>query len=90
MGTVTKVRLMTKADLDGAALVHQATFVRQQNSKAWLQCNLNAAPRFLNFVAESEGEVVGYIIWVQRVGLDLKLFWNSSNLPCYRSRRGKD
>ncbi|MCG9561167.1 GNAT family N-acetyltransferase [Vibrio chagasii] len=59
---------MTEADLNGAALVHQATFVRQQNSKTWLQCNLSAAPRFLNFVAESDGEIVGYIIWVQKSG----------------------
>ncbi|WP_373960665.1 GNAT family N-acetyltransferase [Vibrio gigantis] len=59
---------MAEADLDGAALVHQATFVRQQNSKYWLQCNLSAAPRFLNFVAESDGVIVGYIIWVQKSG----------------------
>lgn len=30
---MAQVRFMTEADLDGAALVHQATFVRQQNSK---------------------------------------------------------
>ncbi|CAH7025903.1 3-oxoacyl-(Acyl carrier protein) synthase [Vibrio chagasii] len=65
---MAQVRLMTEADLNGAALVHQATFVRQQNSKTWLQCNLSAAPRFLNFVAESDGEIVGYIIWVQKSG----------------------
>ena len=51
---------MKKADLDGAALVHQAAFVRQQHSREWLQCNLSASPRFLNFVAESDGEIVGY------------------------------
>ena len=33
MGAVAKVRLMTKADLDEAALIHQATFVRQQHSR---------------------------------------------------------
>ncbi|CAH7046648.1 3-oxoacyl-(Acyl carrier protein) synthase [Vibrio chagasii] len=65
---MAQVRFMTEADLNGAALVHQATFVRQQNSKTWLQCNLSAAPRFLNFVAESDGEIVGYIIWVQKSG----------------------
>ncbi len=59
---MVQVRFMTEADLDGAALVHQATFVRQQGSRDWLQCNLNAAPRFLNFVAESDGEIVGYYL----------------------------
>ncbi len=65
---MVQVRFMTKVDLDGSALVHQATFVRQKNPRDWLQCNLNASPRFLNLVAESEGEVVGYIIWVQKSG----------------------
>ncbi|WP_281832701.1 GNAT family N-acetyltransferase [Vibrio nigripulchritudo] len=55
-------------DLKGASQVHKSAFVRQQRSYEWLRCNLNASPRFLNFVAESNGEIVGYIIWVQKSG----------------------
>ncbi|WP_064669080.1 GNAT family N-acetyltransferase [Vibrio nigripulchritudo] len=55
-------------DLKGASQVHKSAFVRQQRSYEWLRCNLNASPRFLNFVAESNGEMVGYIIWVQKSG----------------------
>ncbi len=62
------IRLMKKEDLLDTSNVHKAAFVRQKNSFEWLECNLNAAPRFLNFVAESNGEVVGYIIWVQKSG----------------------
>lgn len=89
MGTVVKVRLMTKADLDGAALVHQATFVRQQNSKTWLQCNLNASPRFLNFVAESDGEIVGYIIWVQKSGFRPEAVLELEQLAVLPSAQGQ-
>ncbi|MFT6909796.1 MAG: ribosomal protein S18 acetylase RimI-like enzyme [Oleiphilaceae bacterium] len=63
-----KIRFMEKADLEGAASVHKLAFIRQKNSLEWIQCNFNAFPRFLNFVAEKNGEVVGYIIWVQKSG----------------------
>ncbi len=62
------IRFMEKADLEGAAEVHRLAFVRQRQSYEWLQCNFNASPRFLNFVAERDGEIVGYIIWVQKSG----------------------
>lgn len=63
-----QVRLMQKTDLDNVAEIHKLTFVRQQNSLQWVQCNFNAFPRFLNFVAEKEGEILGYIIWIQKSG----------------------
>ena len=49
-----QVRLMDKTDLDNVAEIHKLTFVRQQNSLQWIQCNFNAFPRFLNFVAEKK------------------------------------
>jgi len=63
-----KIRLMEKEDLDGAALVHKQAFSRQNNSYQWLECNFNASPRFMSFVAQSAGEIVGYVIWVQKSG----------------------
>ncbi len=86
---MAQVRFMAKADLDGAVLVHQATFVRQQNSKDWLQCNLSASPRFLNFVAESEGEIVGYIIWVQKSGFRSEAVLELEQLAVLPSAQGK-
>ncbi|PMN65420.1 3-oxoacyl-ACP synthase [Enterovibrio norvegicus] len=73
------IRLMTHADLPKAAAIHHEAFVRQQRSYEWLECNLNAAPRFLNFVAESDGDILGFITWTQKSGfradavLDLEL-----------------
>ncbi|MEJ6122161.1 GNAT family N-acetyltransferase [Vibrio sp. 2-Bac 85] len=59
---------MEKTDLENAAEIHRLTFVRQQNSLQWIQCNFNAFPRLLNFVAEKEGKILGYIIWIQKSG----------------------
>ncbi|MFV0439050.1 MAG: GNAT family N-acetyltransferase [Desulfopila sp.] len=59
---------MTGEDLAGAAAVHRLAFPRQRHSREWLQCCLNGGPRFLNFVALRQGEIVGYIVWGQKSG----------------------
>ncbi len=59
---------MEKGDLLDASLVHEKAFVRQKLSFEWLECNLNAFPRLLSFVAEIEDSIVGYIIWSQKSG----------------------
>jgi len=72
LGELMKIRSMEKTDLENVAEIHKLTFVRQQNSLQWIQCNFNAFPRFLCFVAEIKGEIVGYIIWVQKSGFRLE------------------
>lgn len=67
-----KIRLMEKMDLEKVAEIHKLTFVRQQNSLQWIQCNFNAFPRFLCFVAQIKGEIVGYIVWGQKSGFRLE------------------
>jgi len=62
------IREMTENDLGKSALVHEAVFTRQSSSIKWLECNINAFPRILCFVAEFKDEIVGYIIWSQKSG----------------------
>ncbi|MHA2937233.1 GNAT family N-acetyltransferase [Vibrio sp. RC27] len=59
---------MKSSDLEQTAQVHSEVFTRQTKSREWLQCNFNASPRFLSFVAVISDEVVGYIIWAQKSG----------------------
>ena len=62
------IRIMETGDLAGAAEVHADAFTRQTQSQQWLECNLNAAPRFLCYVCEEQGKIIGYIIWAQKSG----------------------
>ncbi|ARN72881.1 GNAT family N-acetyltransferase [Oceanicoccus sagamiensis] len=62
------IRLMTRDDLMGASQVHKEAFRHEKLSFEWLECHLNAFPRFLGFVAEVDRVVVGYIIWAQKSG----------------------
>jgi ribosomal protein S18 acetylase RimI-like enzyme len=66
------IRRMTEEDLDGAARVHSLAFVRQRESRAWIECNFRAYPRMQYFVAEVEGRVVGLIHWSQKSGFRLE------------------
>jgi len=59
---------MESDDLKKTALVHKKAFIRQRLSFEWLECNLNAFPRFLSYVAEIENSIVGYILWSQKSG----------------------
>ena len=62
------IRFMKKDDLYETSIVHKKAFTRQRLSLEWLECNLNAFPRFLSFVAELEDSIVGYITWSQKSG----------------------
>lgn len=59
---------MKKDDLNGSSIVHKKAFIRQDLSFEWLECNFNAFPRFLSFVAETDDAIVGYITWSQKSG----------------------
>ena len=62
------IRKMKHEDLENTSIIHQQVFTRQRASLQWLSCNFNAFPRFLIYVAEFEGELLGYIIWAQKSG----------------------
>lgn len=59
---------MEQSDLTAAAEIYQATFIRQNHSLEWLQCNLNAFPRYMMFVAQCDNEILGFITWAQKSG----------------------
>lgn len=62
------IRLIAQDDLPKAAIIHASAFVRQSDSLEWLECSFKAFPRYMVFVAETESDIVGYIIWSQKSG----------------------
>ena len=83
------IRLMTRQDLDKAALVHREAFKRQALSYEWLECNFNAFPRYLNFVAEIDDIILGYITWSQKSGFRPEVVLELEQLavlPSYHSK----
>ena len=65
---IVTVRFMSHDDLTETSRVHAETFARQKMSREWLECNLNAFPRFMSFVIEVNNLIVGYITWSQKSG----------------------
>jgi len=86
---VMTVRFMLTEDIPAAALVHQSAFPRQRHSQQWLQCNFNAAPRYLCFVAQQANEIVGYIIWVQKSGFRPEAVLELEQLAVASEHQGK-
>jgi predicted N-acetyltransferase YhbS len=62
------VRPLDPADLTAVAHVHADCFARQRESLAWVMSTSNAYPRFRYFIAESDGSIVGYIVWGEKSG----------------------
>ena len=83
------VRLMTESDLKETASVHQTAFPRQRMSYEWLQCNLNAFPRFLPYVLEVESKIVGYIVWSQKSGFRPEAVLELEQLAILPNYQGK-
>ena len=83
------IRLMEQSDLDAATDIYQATFIRQSHSREWLQCNLNAFPRYMMFVAELDQEVVGFITWTQKSGFRSEVVLELEMLAVKPSSQGQ-
>jgi ribosomal protein S18 acetylase RimI-like enzyme len=66
---ILTIRLANSEDVLAVAKIHSIAFTRQSESVKWVACNLNAYPRIIMFVAESEaGDVIGYIQWLHKSG----------------------
>lgn len=62
------IRLMNKEDVEKVSSIHRQAFLRQMHSHKWIECNFNAFPRFLIYVAQIEESIIAYIIWNQKSG----------------------
>jgi ribosomal protein S18 acetylase RimI-like enzyme len=62
------VRAAAKTDIPAVTAMHAVAFPRQLDSLAWIECNFKAYPRIAYFVAEKDGELIGFIEWIQKSG----------------------
>ena len=63
-----QIRRMETEDLLNVAKIHREAFPRQMHSEQWMTCNFNAYPRIRFFVAEDEGNIAGYVQWIEKSG----------------------
>ena len=83
------VRAAAKTDLPAMAAVHVATFPRQLDSLAWIECNFKAYPRIAYFVAEKDGELIGFIEWIQKSGFRKEVVLELEQLAVQPSFQGQ-
>lgn len=83
------IRKMSSFDIENVSIVHVKSFERQHNSLEWISCNFKAYPRIQYYIAEIEGNIIGYIQWIQKSGFRSKVVLELEQmgvLPEFRNR----
>ncbi|MGL1893663.1 MAG: GNAT family N-acetyltransferase [Spirochaetaceae bacterium] len=62
------IKKMNDLDIIACSEIHKAVFSRQTMSLEWIKGNYLAYPRMQYYVAEDQGEILGYIHWTQKSG----------------------
>lgn len=87
------IRMMTPSDTDAVAEIHHQAFPTdtdsQSKSKTWIQSKYKGWPINRYFVAHSEQEVVGYIMWVEMGGFRQSAVLELEQIAVRASFRGK-
>lgn len=68
------VRKMLDTDISAAARIHELAFPRQTFSKEWMECAHRSFPMSQCFVAEQDGELVGFVMWTEKSGFRKEAF----------------
>lgn len=85
----TKIREMNEGDVRQVAAIHEEAFVRQLDSREWIAANFAASPRTRFFVAEREGEVVGYLLWMHKSGFRREAVLDLEQIAVSEAHRGE-
>ena len=83
------IREMQSPDITDVAVAHEQSFPRQNNSQKWIECNFNAYPRILIYVAECDASIVGYIQWIQKSGFRNEAVIELEQIAVLEEYRGK-
>jgi len=83
---------MKETDIDGMTKVYLDCFKGMRDPESvekWIRCNFNAYPRMQYFVAEIDGRVVGYILWVEKGGFRKEAVLELEQIGVLRDYRGQ-
>ena len=86
------IRRMKETDIDGMTKVYLDSFKGMRDPESvekWIRCNFNAYPRMQYFVAEIDGRVVGYILWVEKGGFRKEAVLELEQIGVLRDYRGQ-
>jgi len=58
-------------------------------AKKWISCNFGAFPRAQYFVAKEKGQVLGYILWIEKGGFRKESVWELEQVAVSPSCQGR-
>ncbi len=86
------IRRMREEDVKGMVQVYLDCFRGMRDPEVvetWIRCNIRAYPRMQYFVAEADGKVVGYILWVEKGGFRKEAVLELEQIGVLKEYRGK-
>ncbi len=86
------IRRMKETDIDDMTKVYLDSFKGMRDPESvekWIRCNFSAYPRMQYFVAEIDGRVVGYILWVEKGGFRKEAVLELEQIGVLRDYRGQ-
>lgn len=81
---------MHREDILEVSVIHSEQFLRQTNSRIWVQSNFAAYPRIMIFVARNERDkVVGYIQWLHKSGFRKEAVMELEQIAVLNNHQGQ-
>lgn len=87
-----KVKPATKKDIAKIAVIASQCFSGVKDlkqAKQWTLCNFLAFPRMQYFLAQEKGEVLGYILWVEKGGFRKEAVFELEQIAVAQMARGR-
>lgn len=91
MQSVT-VRELKAGDIPAVSKIHRECFptdtASEKEAASWIKANFRAKPRFVYYVAEVEGKIQGYILWMELGGFRKKAVIELEQIGISAAMRG--
>jgi len=87
-----EIKPLKKQEIEKVALIASSSFsglkdVRQ--AIRWVACNFRAFPRLRYFTAQEKGQVIGYILWLEKGGFRNQSVFELEQIAVKESFRGR-
>lgn len=85
-----RVERMKKEDIRDVSRIASENFSGlKKRAREWVKCNFRCYPRMQYFLCRCKGDVIGYILWLEKGGFRRKSVWELEQIAVRKGYRGK-
>ena len=87
-----KIIKADKKDVEKIAEIAAENFSglkEKRNAIKWIECNFSAFPRTHYFIAKTQNEIAGYILWLEKGGFRKEAVWELEQIAVKKTFQGQ-